>query len=221
MGRRIAVITALAGALFAASAPAQADTFEVTANPNNTFAPNQLSITEGDSVTFRNGGGAHNVHFEEDVDAAFPPSQDAWSFTRTYSTPGTYRFFCDAHGGRGGLDMAGVVVVREKPVPARPARPTAPPDVFSAVTLRDRFVGTAFRMRLAAPKAGVVEGTIRRRNKNGNYVLLGSVLIRVPAGLSSVRITETAEGRDLNFGTYRVRLVLNGESDIVRFKLAP
>lgn len=222
MGRHLATIGALAGALIAIASPAQAANFTVSANPNNTFTPAQLSITEGDSVTFTNAGGAHNVHFEEDVDAAFPPQQDAWSFTRTFSTIGTYRYFDDAHGGRGGLDMAGVIVVNQAPQPAktlRPSGPTPPPKHFGAVTLRDTFSGSAFRLRLAAPKAGIIEGGIHRRNKNGKFVRIGTVLIRVPAGLSSVRITKTAEGKKLNFGTYRVRLVLNGENDTVRFKL--
>lgn len=222
MGRTFIVIGALAGALFAGVSPAHAASYSVSANANNTFTPSQLSITEGDSVTFSNAGGAHNVHFEEDVDAAFPPQQDAWSFTRTFSAPGTYRYFDDAHGGRGGLDMAGVIVVNRKPEPARtvkPSRPTPPPRHFAAVTLRDAFSGSAFRMRIAAPKSGIVEGGIHRRNRNGKFVKIGTVLIRVPAGLSSVRISRTAEGKKLNFGTYRVRLVLHGENDKLRFKL--
>jgi plastocyanin len=226
MGRRTAVISlALAGATFAAVPSSLGADGAVTANPNNTFSPSQVTITEGEKVTFRNAGGAHNIHWESDVDAVDgPPRQDAWVVTRTFSTPGVYRYFCDAHGGRGGLDMAGVVVVNRRPDPPRserPSRPTPPPRNFSAVALREAFTGTAFRLRLAAPKAGTVRGSIRRRNKAGEFVKLGNVLIRVPAALSSVRISRTAEGKRLNFGTYRVRLLLNGESDTVNFKLRP
>ena len=43
------------------SATASAANFVVTANPNLTFSPNSLTINAGDTVTFRNGGGIHNV----------------------------------------------------------------------------------------------------------------------------------------------------------------
>ena len=90
---------------------------------NFKFSPASLTINAGDTVTFTNAGGLHNVHADDnsfrcargcDNDGnggAGAPSNTNWSFTRTFNTAGTIRYFCEVHGSAGGSGMAGSIIV--------------------------------------------------------------------------------------------------------------
>jgi plastocyanin len=99
-------------ALLAPVAPASAANQTVTATNFNTFSPRNVTVNTGDTVTWNNGGGFHNVHFD-DNSYVQPPSasSSAWSVARTFSAPGTFRYYCDAHGGPNGAGMSGTVWV--------------------------------------------------------------------------------------------------------------
>lgn len=99
--------------------PTGPQTHTVTANPNNTFSPANLTINAGDSVTFTNNGGNHNVTAD---DGSFRcangcdgqggngnPSTNAWSFTLTFNDPGNVPYNCETHVG---LGMRGTIVVQ-------------------------------------------------------------------------------------------------------------
>lgn len=98
--------------------PALGANFNVQTNANNTFSPANLTIEEGDSVTFTNTGGFHNVVAD---DSSFrcangcdgqggngSPSSSAWSFTLTFNDAGTIGYNCEVHVG---LGMTGTIVV--------------------------------------------------------------------------------------------------------------
>jgi plastocyanin len=91
------------------------------------YSPNDLSVAVGDTVTWRNtSGGFHNVHFDDGTVNA-PPSNADWSYPRTFTEAGEYRYHCDFHGP----GMSGVVRVGTSaptPTPTPTATPTAPPD---------------------------------------------------------------------------------------------
>ena len=96
----------------------------VTANSNMTFSPSTLTIAAGDTVTFRNGSGTHNVRSDPGSVTAFRCangcdatggngnlSSAAWSGTVFFPTAGSIRYFCERHGGPGGVGMAGQITV--------------------------------------------------------------------------------------------------------------
>jgi len=84
----------------------------VTASPSNTFSPSTVTINQGDTVTWNNGGGLHNVHFDDgSFDMPATPSSAAWSVSRMFTAPGTFRYYCEIHGGPGGSGMSGTVWV--------------------------------------------------------------------------------------------------------------
>jgi plastocyanin len=102
--------------------PAAAADFEVKATPDARFTPGTTTVGVGDTVTWKNTGGTHNVHFEDgSFDKPAEPSP-GWTVDRTFDEPGTYRFYCEFHGGPGGAGMSGKVVVRDPdgPVPVDP-----------------------------------------------------------------------------------------------------
>ena len=93
--------------------PSFAYAAEVTmgSDGNLVFAPNEFSISAGESVTFTNGDlPPHNMVVEgfpelSHPDLAFVGGE---SFTVTFDEPGDYEFQCEPHAGAG---MKGVIHV--------------------------------------------------------------------------------------------------------------
>jgi len=106
--------------LLIGTAPAFAANFEVEAQPDLSFKPAQLTINAGDTVTFKNSGGTHNVTADNgswrcaascsDTGGSGNLSGAAWSFTRTFNTAGTFGYHCEAHGAPG-AGMAGSITI--------------------------------------------------------------------------------------------------------------
>ena len=83
---------------------------DVTVNASNSlvFAPNSVTISAGQSVTFVFGSIDHNVIF--DGSAGAPPSITSThnaSVTRTFNTAGTFAYICSLHNGMGGAVLVG------------------------------------------------------------------------------------------------------------------
>jgi plastocyanin len=92
---------------------------------NFSFSPRDVTINQGETVTWTNMQGTHNVVFEGSP-APFPPSgPDAgvWPYTRRFDTAGTFSYFCAPHAAQG---MRGTVTVNPSPG-APPGEPAPPP----------------------------------------------------------------------------------------------
>lgn len=114
--------------------PVAADEHFVDVNPGLTFSPSSLTIQVGDTVTWTNRGGTHNVEADDgsfrcangcDGDGAGgngSASAAAWSFSLTFNDPATIRYFCEVHGGPNGVGMSGVLRVEgdDEPDPPDP-----------------------------------------------------------------------------------------------------
>jgi plastocyanin len=115
---------ALVGGLLAPAMPALAANQTVTANSTNTFSPSTVTVTQGEMVTWNNTSGVHNVKFD-DGSYTMPPSAQAapWTVSRTFNNVGSFRYYCQLHGGPGGVGMSGIVNVTAFPY-ARPKSAT-------------------------------------------------------------------------------------------------
>ena len=79
-----------------------------------TFSPQTININVGDTITFYNTGGFHNVNGSlttfpnnpEDFNSGNPSSSN-WTFIHVFNSPGTYNYQCDPHAP----SMAGVINV--------------------------------------------------------------------------------------------------------------
>ena len=81
--------------------------------PSNAYTPKDVTIAYGDTVTWNNVSGIHNVHFDNNSFDQPPNAiSGAWSVSKTFTTTGTYRYYCDIHGAPGGVGMAGSVSVK-------------------------------------------------------------------------------------------------------------
>jgi plastocyanin len=94
----------------------------ITAN-GTSFSPANVTINQGETVTWRNTGGTHNVVLEGPDGFEFPnpPAPESntmvWPFTRPFSTPGTWRYYCRPHESAG---MEGTVTVVATGAPPNP-----------------------------------------------------------------------------------------------------
>ena len=82
------------------------------------FTPSDLKIVVGETVTWTNSGGSHNVAsstglFRNEISA------DPWQFQFTFNTAGTFAYVCQQHqyGGYGIPAMVGSVQVRSSNAP--------------------------------------------------------------------------------------------------------
>jgi plastocyanin len=108
----LAVTAAPAGGGGAASARQGTD---VTVQARDDFfAASTVTISQGETVTWTQAGSnPHNVRFDNGSFEQPPsPTSSAWTVSRTFQEAGgTYAYYCEAHGGPGGVGMAGTVTV--------------------------------------------------------------------------------------------------------------
>jgi plastocyanin len=78
---------------------------------NFSFDPAALTVSPGTEVVWTNQGGKHSVQAD---DGSFKSEAltAGGTFKHRFDRPGTYRYFCEFHGSKGGHDMAGVITVK-------------------------------------------------------------------------------------------------------------
>ncbi|MFI4968718.1 MAG: plastocyanin/azurin family copper-binding protein [Lysobacterales bacterium] len=104
--------------LFACAQAAQAAVYVVTANPDMTFTPADITIHQGDSIRFENAGGLHNVHaddgsFECSLDCSLhnTPNSSPWQVSVRFNRLGTLGYYCDQHGNPTGGMRGSITVI--------------------------------------------------------------------------------------------------------------
>jgi plastocyanin len=181
--RRFALTLSAVIGLLLASAPALAEDQSVAVccppGQGNTFTPKTVSINVGETVTWNNqAGGFHNVVFDDgSFEQPANPEPSTWTATRTFDTAGEFLYYCEQHGNKGGVGMAGKVIVGGgAPQPAPGGDTTAPtlkslrvdPATFcnkKSKTCRK----TGSRIRFSLSEAARVEFTVLTRS-DGNVV---------------------------------------------------
>ncbi len=98
--------------LFLANLTAQ---HTIVLDNSNTFTPDDLVINVGDTVTWDNQGGFHNVNGSQQSYPNNPESFEnglaanaPWVFSHTFNIPGEYDYHCDPHFG---VEMIGKITV--------------------------------------------------------------------------------------------------------------
>jgi len=77
-----------------------------------TFSPTVVTITPGQTVTWVRRSGFHNVAADDGSYRSGAVSDSWQTFSHTFTDVGESLFHCEAHGGPGGVGMAGKVVVQ-------------------------------------------------------------------------------------------------------------
>lgn len=118
-------LTGVAGA----ESPGGVVDVEVT---NFTYTPINVQITAGETVSWTNMQGFHNVVADDGSFDSGPAANPPWNFQHTFNTPGSYPYYCSIHGAPGGIGMSGTVTVE----------PTNPLVRSVAIILVPRPIGT-------------------------------------------------------------------------------
>jgi plastocyanin len=88
---------------------------------NHFFEPKTVTILEGDTVTWRNVSGEHNVVFKGSGEKyggtpiTHDPAGGDWEDSKTFQNAGTFRYYCSEHADPDNPDfgMWGKVVVKD------------------------------------------------------------------------------------------------------------
>ena len=180
--RRAALICGLLTLLPAA--PALAADASVSVN-DKAFAPADVTISPGESVTWSWGEAGHNVRVTDGpstFDSGFKSA--GGTYAKAFPTAGTYRYVCDAHpaGMRGTVTVGGASSAAASPAPAAPAP--------AALRLSGVSVSRLGVVRLRASAAG----SLRARLVRGTRVVrrwtvpVAAGQNRVPLALRRVRL---------------------------------
>jgi plastocyanin len=102
----LAVASAAGGAVRAGSAGVVAN----VAVLNFSFDPTPATIVVGDTVTWTNSSGLHNV-VADDQSFTSGTATSSFVYSHQFAAPGSYPYYCSVHGGPGGSGMSGVIVV--------------------------------------------------------------------------------------------------------------
>jgi len=154
---RLMPLLCLLSAALSANAGANA-IVNVGGSAGNAFSPQIVTVNVGDSVTFVNKGGFHNVVAD---DGAFrcargcdgdghggngSASSSNWIATITLTQAGTVGYFCEIHG-MPGSGMAGSIVVQGGTAPPPPAEPVPTLDARVLLGLGAGLLVLAFGVR--------------------------------------------------------------------------
>ncbi len=77
------------------------------------FEPKVLTVAPGTTVEWVNEGGRHSV-VADDGSFKSDTLKQGDKFEHKFDKPGTYAYYCEFHGEKGGKDMAGKIIVRGK-----------------------------------------------------------------------------------------------------------
>src|SRR5437660_290923 len=78
---------------------------------DNEFSPKQIHINAGDTLTWVNNGQVAHTVTADDNKFDSGNIDTGKTYSHTFTTPGTYAYYCALHGGAGGVGMAGVIIV--------------------------------------------------------------------------------------------------------------
>jgi plastocyanin len=95
------------------------------------YSPTSLTVTAGTTVTWKNAGSqAHGVTSQDQLfDSRLLDAGKSWSYT--FDTPGTYRYFCVPHPWMKGRIVVSAV---EEPTPSPSPSPSPTPRPSSTPT---------------------------------------------------------------------------------------
>ena len=155
--RRIRLLAAALGCLLAPGGPAvlsataSADK-QITAVPQNRYQPSEVTMDQGERLTFRNNDTVrHDVSATDRGEDGRPlfrtpllgPGEEAFVDGSQYLTTGAYEFVCTVHTGmRGRLNVSSAGTPAPRPAPGSPP-PSAGDTTAPGVTLRVRTASVA------------------------------------------------------------------------------
>lgn len=98
--------------LLAQAAPGSAQSDDATVTmTSEAFDPVEVHITPGQTVLWKNPNFLTHTVTADDSSFDSGDLGTGGQFMMSFDTPGAYPYYCQYHGGPGGEDMSGVIVV--------------------------------------------------------------------------------------------------------------
>jgi plastocyanin len=172
------------------TAPAGAADHTVVAG-SNVFAPADITITQGDTVTWANTPGEqHNVRFDDNsFEMPLQPDSSAWSVSRVFAATGTFRYYCEEHGAPAGVGMSGAVYVNA-PAPPPPSQSGQP--VFADKTAPALKLYGPTRQRVVRQRSVYV---LVRVDEPSRVVARGRITIGTGSSFRAKTVTKQVSAR--------------------------
>jgi plastocyanin len=195
----VAAVLSLSGAEALADGPGGPGP-TVAATADNTFTPKTITIPPNTTVYFENRGLSHNVHFDDGkFEGPTDPQPTPWRVWRHFDQVGSYRYYCELHGGPNGQGMSGTVIVEAGASPVLGKLKVSPRRVCNRSTRRCRKTGAAVSYTLSedARVFGGVDPVSGRAGRRGQDLQFAG-----KKGANSFRVS----GLKLDPGLYRLTL---------------
>lgn len=206
---RAGVFSAVFAVALLANGQALAANTNVTAQSDDTFSPSAVTINAGDTVTWSNSGGNHNVVLGGT--ALNAPSTTSWTLPpQPFNQAGTFSYYCQVHRAIG---MTGTVTVLAAP-PGNPPPPSGPPQGSPPTSnppsggpgggdgspAKKKALGISFKVSDATPLAGArikLSGVVKpardgrrvlvqKRLRNGKYRTIATAKLKHSSGGKSI-----------------------------------
>jgi len=78
---------------------------------NGSYSPSDVTVAPGTTVTWTNNGTVAHTVTADDGSFGSPMLNPGDSYSHTFSTAGTFRYYCIPHGGPGGVGMSAILRV--------------------------------------------------------------------------------------------------------------
>jgi plastocyanin len=186
------LLAALAATAALLAAPAAlADNQSVTTTADDTYSPKLVAVKPGETVTWTNSVGEHNVVWNDNAVPPQPPESvepSLWppgGVSRTFGKPGKYRYYCALHGDRNSdLGMTGYVYVNTAGL--------LPPAVTG---LTASATTTKAKLKFRSSRAGKAKATFFRKSGR-KFLRSGASTFSARKGLTTRVVTRAfAKGR--------------------------
>jgi plastocyanin len=231
---RVRLLVALAAGVVLAlgvSIAAHASGASISATSDNHWDPSTVTIQAGEAVNWSNAGGFHNVCVQKPGNTGTScdefrngdPGPTWTSASHTFTTPGTYTFYCEEHKNEG---MTGTITVEAPSTTGTTGTGTQPTDTTPTQTQTNtmpapdttapRFVGRpkhrsskkALILDFSSTEAGKLEATVSRRAPHAHaFKQSGHATVNENQGHNVIKLPRKAGGFG-RAGAYRVKLRL-------------
>lgn len=203
-----ALLVVAAAALVAPAA--LADNASVGTTSEDLWTPAKVAVKPGETVTFTNNGGEHNVVWNDGkvpptpAESVEPSQWPAGGVTRTFDRAGKFRYYCALHGDASSdFGMVGYVYVNSAGL--------LPPTVKS---LKASATKTKAKLKFRASRAGKAKASFFKRSK-GAFRARGSKTFSVAKGAVSKSVIKA-----FTKGSWRVDVVLTDANGLKSDKVS-
>jgi len=155
-------------------------TVHIVESSGFTFSPKNITVQVGDTVRWKNVDGNHNVVADDGSFTSGAPSTSAWIYDHVFTSPGQNPYYCEIHGGPGGVDMSGNVTVESLSAVGDEINPLTKfqlkqnyPNPFNPTTNIQYTIGTGQFVQLKVYDAvgNEVATIVNEKKPAGNYVV--------------------------------------------------